>query len=178
MCAPRLGATTSGRLAKTAMTKVEMMVMAAVAVIMAVFMSARHLLYPCGVSRRAPLSCEFECQLRRRASCYQVGILEHHEMGAMAQLPPVGCTSHRVGGTAKAHPGLTSVQSLMVHVPPESAMMEALTMRMYCKAHPPKCAQNIRSSTGSRCAAAPQHGGVDHCNNGRALLDASTIGPC
>ena len=46
--APRPGATTSGRLAKTAMTKVEMMVMAAVAVIMLVFMSARHLLYPCG----------------------------------------------------------------------------------------------------------------------------------
>lgn len=44
--APRPGATTSGRLAKTAMTKVEMMVMAAVAVIMLVFMSARHLLYP------------------------------------------------------------------------------------------------------------------------------------
>jgi hypothetical protein len=45
---PRPGATTRGRLAKTAMTKVEMMVMAAVAVIMLVFMSARHALYPCG----------------------------------------------------------------------------------------------------------------------------------
>lgn len=37
------------------------------------------------------------------------------------------------GGMANGQPGLTSVQSLMVHTPPESVMMDALTMRMYCK---------------------------------------------
>ena len=37
------------------------------------------------------------------------------------------------GGMANGQPGLTSVQSLMVHTPPESVMMEALTMRMYCR---------------------------------------------